>query len=249
MKDKIDIKTYGDYPTGDVLFASCDSKYFLDHGPAFMMSAIKYKQNLHLHVVNPSKEAHDLRDKAVKFENLTFTGEETDLKNIDARTYYACNRFIVAPYVLQYCNRVLILDVDNYLMNEAVWPDSKHEVGLFLRDPLPGTVGWEQESTHVAAGIVYLDMRRALSFSIDVSDKIRSADKFIWFLDQNALWKTYNNWKDKLNFYKFERHVMDWEFKYGTMLWTGKGPRKYDNKLYVEQKDKYTKDFYESCNI
>ena len=92
-------------------------------------------------------------------------------------------------------------------------------------------------------------MGRALSFAIDVSDKIRSADKFIWFLDQNALWKTYNNWKDKLNFYKFERHAMDWEFKYGTMLWTGKGPRKYDNKLYVEQKDKYTKDFYESCNI
>ena len=85
MKDKIDVKTYGDYPTGDVLFASCDSKYFLDHGPAFMMSALKYKQNLHLHVVNPSKEAQDLRNKAVKFNNLTFTGEETDLKNIDAR--------------------------------------------------------------------------------------------------------------------------------------------------------------------
>ena len=36
----IDVKTYGDYPIGDVLFASCDSKYFIEHGPAFMQSAI-----------------------------------------------------------------------------------------------------------------------------------------------------------------------------------------------------------------
>ena len=49
----MEVKTQGDNPTGDVLFASCDSNYFLNHGPAFMMSAIKFKQNLHLHIVNP----------------------------------------------------------------------------------------------------------------------------------------------------------------------------------------------------
>ena len=36
----MEVKTKGDNPTGDVLFASCDSIYFLNHGPAFMMSAI-----------------------------------------------------------------------------------------------------------------------------------------------------------------------------------------------------------------
>ena len=41
---------------------------------------------------------------------------------------------------------------------------------------------------------------------------------------------------------------MDWEFKHGTMLWTGKGPRKYDNKTYVTQKDNYTKELYESLH-
>ena len=33
------------------------------------------------------------------------------------------------------------------------------------------------------------------------------------------------------------------------MLWTGKGQRKHSDKTYVEQKNKYTKEFNESCNI
>ena len=111
----INVKTFGDYPTGDVLFASCDSKYFMEHGPAFMQSANKYKQNLHIHVVNPTDQVRDIKDKCEKFENLTFSGEQTNLDGIDERTYYACNRFIVAPYVLQYANKAMILDVDNYL--------------------------------------------------------------------------------------------------------------------------------------
>ena len=244
----MEVKTQGDNPTGDVLFASCDSNYFLNHGPAFMMSAIKFKQNLHLHIVNPDKHVNNIVERVSKFNNLTFSTEQTDLKGIDPRTYYACNRFIVAPYILRQAHRVMILDVDNYLMNEMRWPDSKYDAGLFLRDPLPGTSGWEQESTHVAAGIVYLDMRKAISFAIDVSNKLKESKNFVWFVDQNVLWKCYNKWKDKLNILSFERHIMDWEFKHGTMLWTGKGPRKYNNKTYVDQKDRYTKELYESLH-
>jgi hypothetical protein len=216
-----------------------------------MRSAIKFKQNLHIHIVNPTDEVKEYKKKCSNFENLTFSSEQTDISKLDARTYYACNRFIVAPYILQYANKAMILDVDNYLMNSFRWPDGGYDAGLFLRDPLPGTVGWEQESTHVAAGIVYLNMKKpeTLSFAVDVSDRIRQAENFIWFLDQNVLWKAYNDWKDKISFYKFERHIMDWEFKNGTMLWTGKGDRKHSDETYVGQKNKYTKEFNESCNI
>ena len=245
----IDVKTYGDYPIGDVLFASCDSKYFIEHGPAFMQSANKFKQNLHLHIVNPTEEVKQIKDKCEKFENLTFSGEETNLEGIDERTYYACNRFIVAPYVLQYANKAMILDVDNYLMNKWQWPDGGYDAGLFLREPLQGVNEWETESTHVAAGIVYLHMKKAISFAVDVSDRLRQAENFVWFVDQNILWKAYNDWKDKISFYQFERHIMDWEFKHGTMLWTGKGPRKHNDPTYVGQKEQYTKEFNESCNI
>ena len=244
----MEVKTKGDNPTGDVLFASCDSRYFLEHGPAFMMSAIKFNENLHLHIVNPSDQAKELKSSCSRFKNLTFSYENTDLNGLDPRTYYACNRFIVAPYVLHHAHRVMILDVDNYLMNEMIWPEPEYDAGLFIRDPLPGTSGWEQESTHVAAGIVYLDMRKAISFAIDVSNKLKKSKNFVWFVDQNVLWKCYNHWKEELNILQFERHIMDWEFKHGTMLWTGKGPRKYDNKTYVKQKDNYTKELYESLH-
>ena len=66
----MEVKTQGDNPTGDVLFASCDSNYFLNHGPAFMMSAIKFKQNLHLHIVNPDKHVNNIVERVSKFNNL-----------------------------------------------------------------------------------------------------------------------------------------------------------------------------------
>ena len=34
---------------------------------------------------------------------------------------------------------------------------------------------------------------------------------------------------------------MDWEFLEGTVIWTGKGPRKYENSTYVEMKNKFNR--------
>ena len=242
----MEVKTQGDNPTGDVLFASCDSNYFLNHGPAFMMSAIKFKQNLHLHIVNPDKHVNNIVERVSKFNNLTFSTEQTDLKGIDPRTYYACNRFIVASHVLRLCEAAIILDIDNILMNEVQW--NTCDIGLFLRDPLPGTVGWEQESTHVAAGIVSYSTPLGLDFLNRVSDKIKSYKELRWFADQNALWKVYEENKHKLSTFVYDSSIMDWEFKPDTMLWTGKGPRKYDDPTYVSKDNELTERLIESLH-
>jgi len=34
---------------------------------------------------------------------------------------------------------------------------------------------------------------------------------------------------------------MDWEFVEGTTIWTGKGPRKYDNPTYVGKKNEFNR--------
>ena len=242
----MEVKTQGDNPTGDVLFASCDSNYFLNHGPAFMMSAIKFKQNLHLHIVNPDKHVNNIVERVSKFNNLTFSTEQTDLKGIDPRTYYACNRFIVASHVLRLCEAAIILDIDNILMNEVQW--NTCDIGLFLRDPLPGTVGWEHESTHVAAGIVSYSTPLGLDFLNRVSDKIKSYKELRWFADQNALWKVYEENKHKLSTFVYDSSIMDWEFKPDTMLWTGKGPRKYDDPTYVSKDNELTERLIESLH-
>ena len=43
---------------------------------------------------------------------------------------------------------------------------------------------------------------------------------------------------------KFDGNFMDWEFIEGTTIWTGKGPRKFENQKYLKAK----KDFYRVPN-
>ena len=40
---------------------------------------------------------------------------------------------------------------------------------------------------------------------------------------------------------KFDSEFMDWEFKDGTTIWTGKGDRKFNNVRYVEMKKKFNR--------
>ena len=42
---------------------------------------------------------------------------------------------------------------------------------------------------------------------------------------------------------------MDWEFLEGTIIWTGKGPRKYENKTYLEAKKKFNRLGFATDNI
>ena len=148
--------------------------------------------------------------------------------------------------MLRLCEAAIILDIDNILMNEVQWNNC--DIGLFLRDPLPGTVGWEHESTHVAAGIVSYSTPLGLDFLNRVSDKIKSYKELRWFADQNALWKVYEENKHKLSTFVYDGSIMDWEFKPDTMLWTGKGPRKYDDPTYVSKDNELTEKLLESLH-
>ena len=235
-------------PQGKVLFCSADSKYFLRFAPAFVQSCIDLNQKLHIHIINRTEEAFKLQNMINDNHSklISFTSETVDLSKFDARTYYACNRFIVASHILRLCEAAIILDIDNILMNEVQW--NTCDIGLFLRDPLPGTVGWEHESTHVAAGIVSYSTPLGLDFLNRVSDKIKSYKELRWFADQNALWKVYEENKHKLSTFVYDGSIMDWEFKPDTMLWTGKGPRKYDDPTYVSKDNELTERLIESLH-
>ena len=37
----------------------------------------------------------------------------------------------------------------------------------------------------------------------------------------------------------FDNDFMDWEFREGTVIWTGKGSRKFDNPTYVNAKNEF----------
>ena len=243
-----ELEVTGEFPTGEVLFASCDSKYFNDFGIPLAYSCNEVKNNLHLHVMNPNEDDYGT---ATVLKNdldiqLTVSYEEGGPKT---REYYSCNRFIIAPHMIANgVDKLMIIDTDCLVMNKYEWSDA--DLGLYLRDPLPGTVGWEKEGTNVAAGIV-LYTKKSLPFAQEVAHAL-STNELIWFIDQVALWSCYKKHQMNPNedpAYKFEEFTskeMDWEFIEGSTIWTGKGPRKYDNETYVA-KQQYFRDQFNSA--
>jgi hypothetical protein len=237
------------------LFASCDPKYLNVHAPALVASAAVAGNNLHLHVIGAGGEEvdflHHLTDKWFEMTSASFSfsvgepfinlsGGEKGLKNWpDAqRTMFACDRFVT---IVEYMERnqeddYLIIDTDCLIMKHIEKPDDD-QIGLFLREPLPQTQGWENQGTRVAAGVVYYSSE-ALPFARQVMRRIKNGP-YNWFLDQVALNEIYQSMISNYRFHYFDEKFMDWEFIEGTTIWTGKGPRKYDNPTYLTKKNEF----------
>lgn len=235
------MKRYGEVPQGKVFFAACDAKYFKKFAPAFVSSiGSNSSTNIHIHVVNPDDEVFALAcylNSRVS-QHVTYTFEDTDLSEYNdeqKRALYASLRFLVAPFLLSHADQLLILDIDCMVMENFEFPDKP--VGYFPREPLPGTVGWEAEGTKCAAGCVFFD-RSALNVCDAISKTLDGLD-LKWFNDQIALNHVMSQVPQDF-VHKFDGEFMDWEFKEGTAIWTGKGPRKYDNEKYVDMQNKFT---------
>jgi len=231
---------YGEVPTNPVVMAACDSKYFIEHGPAFVYSSSDAGFCTHVHIINPTDKALALAGilRANSKHDVTYSFEDKDFEGWcwDAeRTYYACSRFLVLPTILNSSGSVLVLDIDCMVMKHFEFPTTP--CGYFPREPLAGTTGWEAEGTRVAAGAVYMDTR-AINVANWVAEYI-SRNDLRWFADQVALSVVFSGVSDD-RITKFDGSFMDWEFVEGTMIWTGKGARKHDNPTYVAKKKEYT---------
>jgi hypothetical protein len=234
-------RRYGEVPVGAVFFAACDANYFKKFAPAFVSSiGANSSTNIHIHVINPDDEVFALAcylNSRVS-QHVTYTFEDRDLSQYSdeqKRALYASLRFLIAPFILSHADQLLILDIDCLVMKTFDFP--AYPVGYFPREPLPGTVGWEAEGTKCAAGCVFLD-KSALNVANAISETLGGLE-LRWFNDQIALNHVMNQ-VPKDFVHKFDGEFMDWEFKEGTAIWTGKGPRKYENAKYVEMQNKYT---------
>ena len=237
------------------LFASCDSKYLRVHAPALVASAAYHNNSLHINVCGAADEDRDILDdmsskyhKISEWPHSDFTWSMStpmiDVKDEKIRrdthwpdterTAYACDRFLTAGIVLEHHEEdLLIIDTDCLVM-QHIEPIRDDQVGLFLREPLPGVQGWETQGTRVAAGAVFIS-REAAPFLESVAERIRKGP-VKWFLDQVALNEAYQAHIADYRFRYFDAQFMDWEFVEGTTIWTGKGPRKYDNPTYLAKK-------------
>ena len=237
-------------PTSPVVFAACDSEYFLEHAASLIYSASEVgKKDVHVHIVNPTDEVISFAGvlNATTKQRVTYTYSDIDFSEWDAtpshvtnrpeiRAYYASLRFLVAPHILQTCGAMLIVDIDSIIMNEFDYP--MLPVGYFPREVANWAANdWEKIGSTVAAGAVYYH-KNAFEVAAGVADEI-SKLPMQWFNDQVALAKTINRIQQRDLLHKFDGNFMDWEFNESSIIWTGKGTRKYDNPEYVAEKKRW----------
>jgi hypothetical protein len=229
------------------LFASCDPRYLNLHAPALVASAAVADNNLHLHVINAERNEEEflqyLSDKwkTMSDASFTFSWKRQYTFHQDSeqqRTIFACDRFVTIVEAMERNpnDDWLIIDTDCLIMKHIEKPNDD-QIGLFLREPLPGTVGWENQGSRVAAGVVYYS-HEVLPFARKVMYRIKHGPN-TWFLDQVAINEIYQAELSNYRFHYFDAQFMDWEFIEGTTIWTGKGPRKYDNPTYLTKKNEF----------
>lgn len=236
-----DMDLYGELPTKPVVYAACDSYYFISHAEAFIFSANSAKKDVHIHCINPTQEVYTMAILIANSVsvNVTYSFSDYDLSGMDdetKRTYYACARFLYLPYILQEAKNVLTLDIDCVILKDFKFPTKP--IGYFPREPLQGTVGWEREGSKVAAGVLYLD-RKALNVADEIAKYIRN-NPLRWFVDQRAIHETLQRVSDDYKFV-FDKTFMDWDFEDTSVIWTGKGNRKHTNVDYVNKKKSFEK--------
>jgi hypothetical protein len=227
-----EVKVYGEFPTHPCVFAASDSDYFIEHAPAFVYSADDANMIVHLHIINPTTKALELLDvlKSTTKNTLTCTFHNSVLPESSQakRTLYACVRFLVLPLILESASKVMTLDIDCLTMQHFEFP--KESIGFFPREKN------KSAETKVAAGALYFD-KTAISIAKEIQEKMKTVE-LNWFADQlvlHAVLKELPHNKTK----RFDKHFLDWEFKTGTTIWTGKGKRKSDNPKYVKMKTQF----------
>ncbi|MDA8977441.1 hypothetical protein N9F71_00305 [bacterium] len=113
-----------------VVFAACDSLYFMKHGEAFVRSVTgSGGMPCHVHIVNPSPMVYErvsfLMDDVD--EKFTCTFEELDTNGMtddDRVKEYRNSKHKNLPVVLANAGKVLVLNIDSIVMNTIVLPDS-----------------------------------------------------------------------------------------------------------------------------
>jgi hypothetical protein len=232
------------------IFAAADIPYFIQHGRAFCNS-IHRTGNKGLVVTFPNMNMDAtlqmetlaselavnnafLESVQVQFVDIPeYLSIYNSLNVVEDRAFYASMRFLLLPQIYKQ-SPLLTVDIDSLIQEQLKPIPSEYEFGLFLReDNQIGGNEYEKQGMKVAAGIVYTTP--AATDFVEGVYRYLTQNKLQWFVDQHALYQTYLQLKDRNIFY-FNQSTLDWEFKKGTAIWTGKGARKYEDVTYVAAK-------------
>jgi hypothetical protein len=143
-----------------IVFAACDKVYYEKYGNFFKDSLNKLDIPYKIHIID----------------------KENDW-GCDDRVFYASQRFMMLPEMIEEHGGVLVSDIDVIYLKKFDFPTTK--LGYAKTNPKPWRTPWEQRGQHVLAGNFYCS-------DVDIAKKIR--DRILelpkkWFVDQIAIWE------------------------------------------------------------
>lgn len=181
-----------------LVFSACDGAYF-DRFASAMIHSTRRNAGLetvfHLHVVNPPDDLEtrvNRWDRVLGHPGIGWSRETLDVSTLgaDAKTHYACARFLALPALLRRWNGpILMLDADLIVLRDL------RAMMAAVRDADLALVGGERYgfepwNQYWADVIVIHPTPRALAFFDRVAayiDHFLRIGKARWFLDQIAL--------------------------------------------------------------
>jgi hypothetical protein len=227
-----------------LLLAACDSAY-VEYATALVrgLDVFSPGERICLHVVNPTDDALAAlwRLKSLlRHTELIVSSERIELGHytpMQRRTYYACARFLrLAELLDQAAGDLLVLDADSLVVSQIdrdFTDKPEAEICLRRRDLV------EQRPEHlaVAAGSVWVratDASRA--FFRTVADDLATAfesGQASWYLDQITLKRRIDDPELKVQVRNIKAKYADWDFRDDSIVWQGKGNRKYLDVRYL----------------
>lgn len=237
-----------------VIVAGCDSKYLQQHGKAFIRSVAATGQQAVIVLFLEQHEQFIVPSFRIP-KTISIITDRTLVKrfpNADRKTLWACGRFWYAsklfykfkkPCITQ---KMLIVDIDAVVRGPVDWDDFKDvAVSLYKRQPL-AVAGWEKEGTEFAAGAVMLKRGVGQTFAQNVANELETmydCGELKWFADQVAINRAFNNTflykENSSHFIQMPKKYIDWEFRNESVIWTGKGARKFSNQRFVDERSYY----------
>ncbi len=231
---------YDNEPQKETILVSADTIYFQKYFPSLCFSISKLKnKNLHLHIINPrendfqdyEKLKHQFHSQSDSFCSMSY--EKTKIENFkqNIKTYYACNRFlIIKDFNIKKC---LIVDIDSIFLNNFEYP--KEDIGLFFREEFK-----DNFKLNISAGIFYFseEAKDFIDYNYAILSTINKSGWW-WFMDQFSLFMAYERYKDKLNFYTFNKNFMNFDNTTELIMYSAKGTNK-ESEDYKKLMQKYS---------
>jgi len=227
------------------VFTSCDPGY-LDHAVALVRSLEAFSPGalVVLHVANPRNEdvarAQDLA-ATLRHTRLHISLEDVDLTDMSAerrRAYFASMRFLRLSEVMRSLGgAVLCVDADSLFVSPLdgdFTNKANAEICLVRREQEGKDT---PDHLRVANGSIWI---RPTEGALDWLDAVAkelaglfAGDGAEWFVDQAVVARQLDAFRRRVVALNIKPRYADWEFRQGSVLWAGKGQRKFADLRFV----------------